>query len=466
MRLGPLPEDWQEIAIGSVAQINPPRPNLRDVSDETTVMFVPMAALDDVSGQITAPETRALGDVREKSYRAFTSGDVLFAKITPCMENGKTAVVPNISTGLGFGSTEFHVLRPGLSVKGSYLWYYLRQEAYRKEAEHNMTGSVGQARVPKEFVERSVIPLPPLAVQGEIVNTLDWTTAKTRSAVSHLVAARHAIGRFREAVLAAASSGRLTTEWRDVHPDELGAHVLRDIADQRKGNTRAAVPTEIPQPQDDLDYPTSWRWTNFGSLISELKNGVSQAPEMEPPGIPILRISSTRALHVDVKDRRYLRVAIQNPEQFALRQGDLLFTRYNGSLSLLGVCGMVRGISDELLLYPDKLMRARFDHELVLPEWAELYFASPQARERMTASGVSSAGQQGISGASVKAQPFPVPPVGEQREIVRRANEMLLASDRLASGIAKAATQVERSAESVFAKAFRGELRVSSGRAI
>src|SRR5262245_49207667 len=93
---------WEAVTLGDVCEINPPRPKFTGYPDDTPVMFVPMAAVDDITGTVAAPQLRMLGEVRGKSYRTFGPHDVLFAKITPCMENGKFAVVPEIDNGIGF----------------------------------------------------------------------------------------------------------------------------------------------------------------------------------------------------------------------------------------------------------------------------------------------------------------------------------------------------------------------------
>ncbi len=457
-----VPEGWQEARIGEVSTVNPPKPTLRDSSDQTPVLFIPMAALDDVTGHIVAAESRSLGEVRDKSYRTFTSGDVLFAKITPCMENGKAAVVPDISTGLGFGSTEFHVLRPGPSLDRRYLWHFIRQEAYRKGAEHHMTGSVGQARVPKEFVEQSTIPIPPIEEQRGIAAVLDEATANGLSASGHLAAAKVAIERFRQSVFTSACAGRLTADWREDNQSiEPATQLLGLIRAARQGTQRPIEPEEVDAPEGE-ETPPTWTWVRFGSVIGELKNGVSIAPAMEPPGIPILRISAVRRASVDFGDLRFLRDDIHRWMPFTLRDGDLLFTRYNGSISLLGVCGMVRGLGDRTILHPDKLMKVRFDHHLILPEYVEIFFAAPPARARMTAGSVSSAGQQGISGTTVKSQSLALPPLEEQKEIVRRVSKMLQVVDGVERSVEKAAKRVELSSQAVLAKAFRGELSATA----
>jgi len=157
-----LPEGWRWVRLGEVTKINPSKKEIREISDDTEVSFVPMDAVDDKKGEIISPEIRKLKDVR-KGYTYFGEGDVIFAKITPCMENGKCAVAKNLTNGLGFGSTEFHVIRALNNISSNWVYFYLRQRSTRDEAVKYFTGSVGQQRVPKEFLKNLQIPLPPLS---------------------------------------------------------------------------------------------------------------------------------------------------------------------------------------------------------------------------------------------------------------------------------------------------------------
>ena len=138
----------------------------------TLVSFVPMAAVDERFGMITAHEDRRLVDV-SKGFTAFEDGDVLFAKITPCMENGKAALARNLTNGVGRGSTEFYVLRPGDKVLGEYVYHFVRQLRFREKAKRYFTGTAGQQRVPRSFMENAPVPLPALDEQRRIADILN-----------------------------------------------------------------------------------------------------------------------------------------------------------------------------------------------------------------------------------------------------------------------------------------------------
>ncbi|MFH1524561.1 MAG: restriction endonuclease subunit S [Chloroflexota bacterium] len=157
--------------LSNVADINPSSSVTLKPQDKIT--FVPMAAVSDEHGTIEMPEEKAFSEVRN-GYTRFKENEVIWAKITPCMENGKCAVAKNLVNNVGFGSTEFHVVRTkneqGLSTE--YLWVLLRLSHIRQAAKRFFIGSAGQQRVPADFLENLRIPLPPINIQRSIVQNV------------------------------------------------------------------------------------------------------------------------------------------------------------------------------------------------------------------------------------------------------------------------------------------------------
>ena len=154
--------------LGDICIINPKTPV---IDDNLTVSFIPMPKVGE-NGEFDASEIKEYREVK-KGFTYFQNGDVLFAKITPCMENGKGAVARMLENGIGFGSTEFHVLRPkDGNVLSKWIYYLLSWSNFRKEAENNMTGSAGQKRVPKSFLENYNVMLPPLEKQKNQIDSL------------------------------------------------------------------------------------------------------------------------------------------------------------------------------------------------------------------------------------------------------------------------------------------------------
>ncbi|MGB0744056.1 MAG: restriction endonuclease subunit S, partial [Opitutales bacterium] len=185
--------------MGECLELNP-KIDKSKISDDRDVHFVPMPAVEALSNKIDTSEVRKFGAVK-KGYTPFTSNDVLFAKITPCMENGKMVVVPELRHGLAFGSTEFHVLRTNGDVMPEWVFYFVSSHAFRAEAEHNMTGAVGQRRVRIDFIAQHEISLPPLNEQKRIVEKIEELFSEIDAGVASLQRAREQLGVYRQALL-------------------------------------------------------------------------------------------------------------------------------------------------------------------------------------------------------------------------------------------------------------------------
>lgn len=157
---------WGFIPLGEVCQINPKKGQDKRLASGLTVSFVPMPAVSE-KGEIDPSDTREY-DAVKTGFTYFAENDVLFAKITPCMENGKGAVARGLYNGIGFGSTEFHVLRP-ISGKTNPYWLYMLTafSQFREDAANNMTGSAGQRRVPASFLENYRVSVPPMGLQEQ-----------------------------------------------------------------------------------------------------------------------------------------------------------------------------------------------------------------------------------------------------------------------------------------------------------
>lgn len=202
-----LPDGWKWVRMGEVVDVQPPKLKLADVPDDQLCSFVPMSAVSDQTGEITDPEERAFAKVK-KGYTSFQEGDVLFAKITPCMENGKAAVARGLKNGFGYGSTEFYVLRCSKYVDNEFVYYLVRSQTFRRQAKRVMTGAVGQQRVPKDFLKQYPLPLPPLPEQREIVRAIKRLTQK-ENIVKRTVEMDSLFNRLTKSLLFKAFRGRL-----------------------------------------------------------------------------------------------------------------------------------------------------------------------------------------------------------------------------------------------------------------
>ena len=194
-------ESWEEKKLGEVCSVNPRKIDAKNLDDNLEVSFIPMAAVSDVLGEIVNPEVKNLEDVRT-GFTNFAEGDVIFAKITPCMENGKSAVVGPLLNDIGYGSTEFYVLRCKEELYNKYLYHMVRNTTFRAEAKAVMTGAVGQQRVPKTFLQEYQLLLPTIPEQHEIVRLIDDLLARERSAQQAAEQALASIDLMKKSILA------------------------------------------------------------------------------------------------------------------------------------------------------------------------------------------------------------------------------------------------------------------------
>lgn len=169
--LNPAGKNWQIKKLKEVCEINPSKKEIAKLPEDRIVSFLAMADVSE-NAEIINQQERKLGEVKN-GFTFFIDGDVLVAKITPCFENGKGAFVENMKNGVGFGSTEFHVLRADKkALLNRFLYYLVSDKKFRKTGAKFMTGSAGQQRVPTHYLENFKVPLPPLETQKQIAAKL------------------------------------------------------------------------------------------------------------------------------------------------------------------------------------------------------------------------------------------------------------------------------------------------------
>lgn len=237
-----LPMGWVRATIGELCDVNP-RGFDEELGDDELVSQVPMASVEAETGCMDASTQVRYGDLKNKSLTRFQEDDVLFAKITPCMENGKIAKAQGLAGGRALGSTEFHVLRSRGAVLPEYLMHFLLQRHVRRTAEHHMTGAVGQRRVPRLYLAELEIPVPPLAEQHRIVTKLDEQVANIEKGEVSLADARARISDFVTSLLAEATKpSSEVSDWESKAIGEMatvssGATPLKGRSDYYDGGT-------------------------------------------------------------------------------------------------------------------------------------------------------------------------------------------------------------------------------------
>jgi type I restriction enzyme S subunit len=436
-----LPEGWAWTTLPGVCEINPPKPRPDEYPADVPVTFVPMPAVDAELGAITNPSIRTFAEVR-KGFTAFRDGDVILAKITPCMENGKAAVARGLRNGLGFGSTEFHVMRSNGSVLPDYVYYFIRQESFRKSAEQEMTGSVGQKRVPAEYLQTVEIPLPPLAEQKRIVAKVEEVLGRVTAARERLAKALAIIKQFRRATLTAATDGRLTAKWRDAQsgtpPD--AAKLVNEIHQARLSSSESRKLLKLGEPVSRLvadDGLDGWCETRIGDVcecLDHLRIPVKKEKRGSGGLVPyygangqtgwIDRHLFDENLVLVVEDETF--VGRELPFSYIIR-GKSWVNNHAHVLRPLG------GITADYL-------------NIVLAHHDFVPLTS------------GTTGRRKLNQSALLNAPIRIAPLMEQQEIVRRVAALCKLADAVHLRLPAAAQRVEELPQAVLAKAFRGEL--------
>ena len=216
-----LPNGWGWTTLGEISEINP-RIDKQSIDDDLEITFLPMKRVEELTGKIDLSESKRFSEVKRKSYTAFRDGDVLFAKVTPCMENGKIAIAHDLKNGIGFGSTEFHVIRLLEERSTQFFFFYLIQQKFRQDAKRAMTSAVGLLRVPTDYMRKVLIPLPPLAEQETIVAEVKRRLSVADEVEKTVVAELKRAEQLRQSILKKAFSGGLVPQ----DPSDEPASVL------------------------------------------------------------------------------------------------------------------------------------------------------------------------------------------------------------------------------------------------
>ena len=296
-----------------------------------------------------------------------------------------------------------HVIVPHDEIESKFLWYRFNDERFWVKS-----GSAQPFVKVRDSLEKTLL-LPPLAEQRRIVAAIE-------EHFSRLDAAEEALCR---------ADKRLTA---------LKLSALQTAID---GN---------------------WPEKPLGDLLTTLRNGVfASRPSIEPPGIPIFRISAVRSLSLDVSDLRFADLPPEAASGYYVQEGDLLFTRYSGNPDYVGACAVVPHL-EQPVLHPDKLIRVIVDRSKADPKFLVLALSIGKARRAIEERRKTTAGQVGIAGGQLKTVPVSVPPLADQRRIVAEVERQLSLVDALAAATAAALKRSAALRRSILERAFTGKL--------
>jgi type I restriction enzyme, S subunit len=390
----------KEAVLGKICDINPRLE--KNLGLDLVCSFIPMDYVDEISGTIRDRSVRPVSEVA-KGYTAFIEGDVLFAKITPCMKNGKCTIAKNLINGRGFGSTEFHVIRPTESITSNWIFYFLRQTKIRQDAERNMTGSAGQKRVPTQYISELKIPLPSFEEQERIARILAKCDRLRRTR-------------------------RYTQQLSDTYLQSVFLEMFGDLAENLK----------------------NWKKSTIEAISNKVTDGEHSTPQRTTEGIKLLSARNIQNGYLDfspgldfIPEYEYQRISKRcNPEL-----GDVLMSCSGtvGRVATLNISGPISMVRSVALIKPK--------HDVVESKFLE-YFLRNKYTQRLIKQSSHQSSQANIFTGQIKELPVLLPPLSLQSKFALSVQKY----DRLRTQQREATRQAEHLFQTTLHRAFSGEL--------
>lgn len=380
-------EYWEN---GNVPWINSGKLKDRIISEPTT--YITELGLNNSSAKLFPKFTTLI------ALTGATTGKVGLLDFECSANQSVTGIYPN-----NFNNTK-------------YIFYFL---IFSRDNILELSLGSAQPHINKNIVDNFPILFPPQNEQKRIVDKLDKLMERIEAVTTRLDKIPLLLKRFRQSVLAAAVSGKLTNKERE------GDHIFE----------------EIP----------------LGNLIDDIKYGTSMKSVKEEIGIPILRIPNISEGKIDLNDLKYSKLAKQEYDKLKLTPGDVLIIRSNGSVSLVGKSAIVTE-NERDFAYAGYLIRVRCNRRKLLPEYLNLSLASNNLRTQIELPARSTSGVNNINTTEIRSLLIPTPEIEEQEEIVRRVEALFKTADKLEERYKKAKAYTDKLKQSILAKAFRGEL--------
>ncbi|MEX2523543.1 MAG: restriction endonuclease subunit S [Gammaproteobacteria bacterium] len=376
------------------------------------------------------------------------------------------------------GSTLIRINFP--SIFNQYAYYFLLSKY--QEINTRTKGS-GTPHVDPSLLWNYEFPVPPINEQKRIVAKIEALFSELDKGIEALKTAREQLKVYRQSVLKHAFEGKLTAQWREENKDKLESpeQLLARIQQEREScyqqqleewqtevkkweeegreGRKPGKPTkpsiiDVCKDTDLHELPESWIWIEYGKLCERVRNGISKKPDDK--GEKIFRISAVRPMELVIDDVRYIDNTDHQYDSYYLKNGDLIFTRYNGSRAYVGVCAEYNG--DETHLFPDKLIQTRIGTNAVSSSYLEKALNCGESRKFVEKRIRTTAGQSEISGSDIKAIPVPICSYEEQIKIGQAISEELSRIDKMLDEINISLKHSETLRQSILKKAFSGQL--------
>ncbi|MCU0549252.1 MAG: restriction endonuclease subunit S [Leptolyngbya sp. Prado105] len=406
-----VPSSWLQITLGEIINYGKAeKAEPTEIPDDAWILELEDIEKD--TSKLLQRLTFAQRQSRSTKNR-FRSGDVLYGKLRPYLNK---VLIADLD---GYCTTEILPLQPNQTIDGRFLFYWLKHPAFLSYVE-SVSHGLNMPRLGTESGKQAPLLLAPLNEQKRIADKLDRLLTRVDACRERCDRIPLILKRFRQSVLAAATSGELTEDWTDTR-------------------------------EEWFTYP-------LGELLSDIRYGTAKKSSYEGAGdTPVIRIPNIQSGRVDTHDLKYGQFDVREIKTLALREGDVLIIRSNGSVDLVGKAAVVEP-EVQGYLFAGYLIRLRPKTELINPYYLYFFLSSPSTRQYIELTARSTSGVNNINSEEVRAIKINLPPLDEQREVVKRVEKLFAFADRLEARYKTARAQVDRLTPALLEKAFQGEL--------
>jgi type I restriction enzyme S subunit len=420
---------WRQVRLRYVADLNPPvRADLLAIP-ETEVSFLPMEAIGE-DGSLRLDRTRPVSEVRN-GYSYFEDGDIAFAKVTPCFENGKGALMRELVGGAGFGTTEITVLRPRPGTDARFLNYVLQSERFRQLGVGAMTGAGGLKRVPDEFTRDFATAWPDSDDQERIANFLDEQTARIDALIAE----------------------------KELLIQRLSAYQYSYASKVMTQGLNNGAPLEKTSFPEISAVPTHWSVKRL-KFLGDVRSGVAKGKDNgDKPtvSLPYLRVANVQDGYVDLSEVLEIEVSQEEAVRYLLKKGDVLMNE-GGDNDKLG-----RGTVWEGQIHPcihqNHVFAVRLN-DLSLAEWVARFTSTDAARAYFFLRSKQSTNLASINQSNVRELPIPMPPDDEREAILVEIRRVLNATSELLSHAKAHIARLREYRSSLISAAVTGQLDI------
>ncbi|WML85750.1 restriction endonuclease subunit S [Thiothrix subterranea] len=481
-----IPNSWVWTRLLDIGEVSPK--NKLDDENGSLADFIPMHSISESHQVALVSEVRRWDEIK-KGYTHFANNDVVVAKITPCFENGKAAVIRGLKSelGIGAGTTELHVVR--LIHKGvlpNYVYIFLRSPYFKVEGEKNMTGTAGQKRLPTEFFATYPIPLPPTEEQSRIVAKVDELMALCDKLETQQQKKRKLQNKLRQSVLQAVANAEspkelqnswerlagnfsyLFAEAEDVAElrilisdmaikglllDENSPDSVKNFVEEVKTIKKSKRFAKLKEAEASFDLPENWSWVLLEDLLLGSDSGWSPQCDSEPRQNDqwgVLKVSAVTWGVFNSGENKKLPLSLEPKAEYEAKPNDFLMSRAN-TADLVAKSVIVPAGCPERLMMSDKIVRLYFiDHRV--KKWVNLVNNSSYARAyyRVRATGTSDS-MRNVSRQVIHELSIPLPPIDVQIKIIEKLQALMQFCDTLEVKRSSAQKTAERLATAAIA---------------